>query len=61
MGGMFTILKVREQLTSYADPGWYDAPPGTMAQPAPSADLSRDGIDVEGPAKAWSDASVRSG
>lgn len=23
MGGMFTILKVREGLTNYADPGWY--------------------------------------
>jgi hypothetical protein len=34
---------------------------GTMVQAAPSADLSRDGIDVEGPSKAWSDASVRSG
>ena len=31
MGGMFTILKVRDDLTSYADPGWYDAPPGTLA------------------------------
>ena len=26
MGGMFTILKVRENLTNYDDPGWYDAP-----------------------------------
>jgi FtsP/CotA-like multicopper oxidase with cupredoxin domain len=31
MGGMFTILKIRENLTSYADPGWYHAPPGTVA------------------------------
>ena len=32
MGGMFTILKVREHLASYdQDPGWYDNPPGTMA------------------------------
>ncbi len=23
MGGMFTILKVRDELTSYEDPGWY--------------------------------------
>ena len=28
MGGMFTILKVRDELTSYADPGWYEAPVG---------------------------------
>lgn len=31
MGGMFTILKVREGLTSYADPGWYKHPEGTVA------------------------------
>jgi hypothetical protein len=61
MGGMFTILKVREQLSSYADPGWYDAPPGTQAAAAASAELTRDGIDVEGPSQAWSDPSVRSG
>jgi hypothetical protein len=50
-----------EHVSSYADPGWYDAPPGTMALAAASADLTRDGIDVEGPSQAWSDASVRSG
>jgi hypothetical protein len=32
MGGMFTILKVREGLTSYADPGWYQHPKGTVAE-----------------------------
>jgi FtsP/CotA-like multicopper oxidase with cupredoxin domain len=32
MGGMFTILKVRENLASYADPGWYSAPAGTQAR-----------------------------
>jgi hypothetical protein len=32
MGGMFTILKVRERLSSYdEDPGWYEHPPGTQA------------------------------
>jgi manganese oxidase len=32
MGGMFTILKVRENLRSYdEDPGWYEHPPGTVA------------------------------
>ena len=61
MGGMFTILKVREQLGSYADPGWYDAPPGTQALPAAGAELARDGIEVDAPSKAWSDSSVRSG
>lgn len=33
LGGMFTIFKVREQLTSYADPGWYQHPDGTVAHP----------------------------
>jgi hypothetical protein len=32
MGGMFTILKVREGLTSYDDPGWYTHPEGSMAR-----------------------------
>ena len=32
MGGMFTVLKVRESLLSYdRDPGWYDYPKGTVA------------------------------
>ncbi|MBV9657743.1 MAG: copper oxidase [Verrucomicrobia bacterium] len=46
MGGMFTILKVRENLASYDDdPGWYPNPAGTVALLAPAADLQRDGID----------------
>ena len=31
MGGMFTVLKVRDGITSYGDPGWYKHPPGTVA------------------------------
>jgi hypothetical protein len=47
MGGMFTIVKVRDQLKSYdKDPGWYQYPPGTVALKASDADLSRDGINV---------------
>jgi FtsP/CotA-like multicopper oxidase with cupredoxin domain len=46
MGGMFTILKVRDELPGAGDPGWYDNPPGTLAQAASAADLARDGIDV---------------
>ncbi|MBI1924448.1 copper oxidase [Candidatus Poribacteria bacterium] len=42
MGGMFTILKVREHLTSYDDPGWYEHPPGTVADLASEAELRRD-------------------
>jgi hypothetical protein len=45
MGGMFTILKVREGLTDRSqDPGWYQNPPGTLAGKAPRGDLERDGI-----------------
>ncbi len=33
MGGMFTVVKVREQVPAgYADPGWYAHPPGTVAR-----------------------------
>jgi manganese oxidase len=32
MGGMFTVLKVREGITSYEDPGWYKHPEGTNAR-----------------------------
>jgi FtsP/CotA-like multicopper oxidase with cupredoxin domain len=33
MGGMFTVLKVRDHLESYdIDPGWYQHPPGTVAR-----------------------------
>jgi hypothetical protein len=47
MGGLFTILKVRDQLKSYdEDPGWYQHPAGTVALKATDADLARDGIDV---------------
>jgi hypothetical protein len=43
MGGMLTIMKVRETLTSYADPGWYQPPPGTLAALASQQELERDG------------------
>lgn len=33
MGGMMTVLKVHPNLTSYQDPGWYEHPAGTVAQP----------------------------
>lgn len=33
MGGMFNVLKVREGITSYNDPGWYEHPKGTVAFP----------------------------
>jgi FtsP/CotA-like multicopper oxidase with cupredoxin domain len=48
MGGMFTIVKVREQLDGYDDPGWYDAPSGTIARPADAAELKRYGLSAGG-------------
>ena len=32
MGGMFTVLKVREEIESSTDPGWYKHPPNTVAK-----------------------------
>lgn len=32
MGGMFTIVKIRDDIDYGRDPGWYDRPPGTVAQ-----------------------------
>lgn len=47
MGGMFTVLKVREQLADpNKDPGNYQHPPGTVATVATAADLQRDGISL---------------
>ena len=33
MGGMFTVMKIRAELAAhdYRDPGWYQAPPGSVA------------------------------
>ncbi len=48
MGGMFTLLKVRDELPADgSDPGWYQPPPGTLAAPAPAEELERDGISFE--------------
>jgi hypothetical protein len=47
MGGLLTILKVRENLERYdRDPGWYRHPKGTVASLASSEDLRRDGIKL---------------
>jgi manganese oxidase len=42
MGGMFTILKVRDGITNYKDPGWYKNPEGTVAQAASADELHTD-------------------
>jgi FtsP/CotA-like multicopper oxidase with cupredoxin domain len=45
MGGMFTLLKVRDTLPADgSDPGWYQAPPGTQATNATPEELARDGV-----------------
>ena len=47
MGGMFTILKVRDD-PDRADPaGWYVHPPGSVAGPADPARLRADGIALD--------------
>jgi FtsP/CotA-like multicopper oxidase with cupredoxin domain len=45
MGGMFAILKVRDELQGDADPGWYANPEGTVADVATNAELRRDEIE----------------
>jgi hypothetical protein len=44
MGGMFTLVKVREKLESYDDPGFYQYPAGTVADVARPEELRKDGI-----------------
>ena len=36
MGGMFTVLKVRDGIKTYEDPGWYKHPAGTVASKVPT-------------------------
>jgi FtsP/CotA-like multicopper oxidase with cupredoxin domain len=44
MGGMFTILKVRDRVTGESDPGWYAHPEGTVARAATAEELAADGV-----------------
>ncbi len=44
MGGMFSILKIRDKLDGDGDPGWYQHPKGEVADEATDEDLARDGI-----------------
>jgi FtsP/CotA-like multicopper oxidase with cupredoxin domain len=47
MGGLLTILKVRENLERYdRDPGWYQHPKGTVAGLANHEEIRRDGIKL---------------
>jgi hypothetical protein len=57
MGGMFTVVKVREGLArnDYKDPGWYKHPAGTVAwelkgEAPPAARKQPVATDSEGPA-----------
>lgn len=43
MGGMFTLVKVRDHLEPGGDPGWYKAP--AVASEATADDMKRDGIE----------------
>jgi manganese oxidase len=47
MGGMFTLLKVRDEVPADgSDVGWYKNPDGTVSDVAPESDLKRDGIET---------------
>lgn len=47
MGGMFTVLKVRDnEISQKESQGWYEHPTGTVALPATAEELKRDGIEV---------------
>ena len=57
MGGMFTVVKVREGLArnDYKDPGWYKHPPGTVAYEldgpqTPQAERAPGATPAKGPA-----------
>jgi FtsP/CotA-like multicopper oxidase with cupredoxin domain len=45
MGGMFTILKVRDKPDPGDKTGWYTHPKGTVAGPADPAEMLADGVD----------------
>lgn len=47
MGGMFSVLKVRDGIQTYQDPGWYDHPPGTVADLASAEAMRADGIQPD--------------
>ena len=45
MGGMFTIIKVREHASATDAQGWYEHPEGTVASLVTDAQMRADGID----------------
>jgi len=48
MGGMFTLLKVRDRLTGDVDPGWYQPRTGVAIE-ATAEELARDGVAPDRP------------
>jgi hypothetical protein len=51
MGGMFTVVKVRDNPET-ADPnGWYEHPPGTVAGLADPARMAADGVEFAADAR----------
>lgn len=44
MGGMTTVVKIRDQAAGYADPGPYAFPKGTVSRRATAEERKRDGI-----------------
>jgi FtsP/CotA-like multicopper oxidase with cupredoxin domain len=51
MGGMFTVLKVREAPEAADPAGWYTPPAGTVAGPADAARMRADGVDPSAPGR----------
>ncbi len=47
MGGMFTVLKVRDDASREDGKGWYSHPAGTVAGKADLQHMKRDGIDPD--------------
>jgi hypothetical protein len=47
-----SVPMVRDQLSGYRDPGWYEDPPGTLTAPAEPHELGRDGINPAFPPRA---------
>lgn len=48
MGGMFTVLKVRDELDGVRAEDWYAHPGGTVSGPASAEALRADGIRISG-------------
>lgn len=46
MSGMFTVVKVREGITSYVDPGWYEHPDGKVAEKAELPEFLKQAMDT---------------